>query len=686
MPVVGHLRVVFRRDDLQRFIGELYAVLQAPRLLRTAPLDGDGPVGIQKDDLIEEFDGVAIAGVLEFQRQLRQTRPGAQVTLSVQRGGSEQPRSLKYRVTLTDEPLQVIAPEYDLQMPYDPHPRSLLLSIAGVGKRTWKSNEAAPPGLQLLREGNWRLQSSDDPATAEFRMLLTAEQLRETGLEGDWEFVKRYRLAKVAEGQQDNPDYPAYHLDLELEIHNRGETPQDLAFRLTGPNGLPIEGWWYSNKIHPALFKSAGARDVIWKPEGGSQQLKGTSQIHAFAMEHPDAPGMPLIDVQDPAPLDYIGVDTQYFASVFLPPRQEATPDEPSWLRFRKAEAVVLGDFQQIDGKAVRTTNTSVELTSFLEKVAPGTPLKQTYVLFAGPKRSDLLAAYGLDNVIEFGWFGFVARPLSRLLHTFYWMVGNYGIAIIMLTVLVRGCMFPISRKAARNAQKMQELAPELKKIAEKYKNDMEKRGQAQKELFAKHNYNPAGGCLLMFLQLPVFIGLYRTLSVDIELRQAPLIPGIEWASNLAGPDKLLRWDSMLPDWIAGESGWLGPYLNILPIVTVALFMVQQKLFTPPPTDEQTRMQHQVMKFMMIFMGVLFFRVPAGLCLYFISSSIWGICERLLLPKTQPNLTDSKAAKPSPAESRGKAPARSGTRGALKSDTNGSSRRERARRKQQRRR
>jgi YidC/Oxa1 family membrane protein insertase len=202
--------------------------------------------------------------------------------------------------------------------------------------------------------------------------------------------------------------------------------------------------------------------------------------------------------------------------------------------------------------------------------------------------------------------------------------------------VLVRGAMFPIGRKAARNAQMMQELAPEIKKIKEKYKNDLEKQGQAQRELWKKHNFNPLGGCWLMFLQLPIFIGLYRCLSVDIELRQAALIPGVQWCSNLAGPDMAWYWKGILPGFLASETGWLGPYLNIFPIITIVLFIVQQKMFTPPATDEQTRMQQNMMQYMMIFMGVLFFKVPAGLCVYFIASSLWGIGERKLLPPPGP--------------------------------------------------
>jgi membrane protein insertase Oxa1/YidC/SpoIIIJ len=108
----------------------------------------------------------------------------------------------------------------------------------------------------------------------------------------------------------------------------------------------------------------------------------------------------------------------------------------------------------------------------------------------------------------------------------------------------------------------------------------------------------------------------------------------------------LVRWDTLLGETIAGPQGWLafltgpngqlGPFLNVLPLVTIALFIVHQKLFTPPATDEQQVMQQKMMSFMMIFMGFLFFRVPSGLCIYFITSSLWGIGERKLLPKAKP--------------------------------------------------
>ena len=201
------------------------------------------------------------------------------------------------------------------------------------------------------------------------------------------------------------------------------------------------------------------------------------------------------------------------------------------------------------DAAEKKLTDVSFRIVSRAAQLKPdGEPLKHSFQLFLGPKQPALLANYGppdapLGALVYYGWFGWVAEPMLWLLHGFYSLVHNYGVAIVMLTVLVRGCMFPLSRKQAVSAQKMQELQPQIKQIAEKYKKEPEKRTKAQQELFHKHNYNPFGGCLLMFIQLPIFMGLYRSLMVDVELRQAPLISdAIRWCSNLAAPDMLYDW------------------------------------------------------------------------------------------------------------------------------------------------
>jgi YidC/Oxa1 family membrane protein insertase len=223
---------------------------------------------------------------------------------------------------------------------------------------------------------------------------------------------------------------------------------------------------------------------------------------------------------------------------------------------------------------------------------------------------------------------------LLGLLHT---IVPVYGLNIILLTVLVRGLMFPVSRKQALLSLRMQELAPEMKKLQEKYKNDAQARTQATMDLYRRHGVNPMGGCLPLLLQMPVFLGLYYALQESIFFRLAPFL----WIDNLAAPDMLFWWGQNIP-WISepanlGGIGYLGPYFNVLPGVAVALMLVQQKMMTPPPTDDQQASQQKIMKIMMVVIGFLFYKVAAGLCIYFIASSLWGVAERKLLPKKKPS-------------------------------------------------
>src|SRR5262249_427621 len=154
-------------------------------------------------------------------------------------------------------------------------------------------------------------------------------------------------------------------------------------------------------------------------------------------------------------------------------------------------------------------------------------------------------------------------------------------------TVMVRGMMFPLSRKQARTSLKMQELAPELKKLKEKFKDDRQAFAMAQMELFRKYGVNPLGTCWMLFLQMPIFMGRYFCLQESVGFRLA----GFLWIQNLAAPDMLVFWSENIPlisrpqDY--GSLLYLGPFLNILPILAVALMIYQQRMLMPPPADEQ---------------------------------------------------------------------------------------------------
>jgi YidC/Oxa1 family membrane protein insertase len=393
-----------------------------------------------------------------------------------------------------------------------------------------------------------------------------------------------------------------------------------------------------------------GLRDVVGRYFGGDPHQQSAADIAAGKVEDFEGEAMA-----------YMGVDAQYFCVALIPKLE--SPEE-GWIP--RVKSIIAGTMPNLARGEGQFANVTCRLFTKSLSLQPGESRSHQYTIFAGPKRPPLLEqyqaadipAYSLADFVYYGWYGAVARAMVGLLHLFYSWVGNYGVAIVMLTVLVRGCMFPISRGMAKNMAKMQALKPEMDRIKEKYKGDQTKQAQAMQQLYRKHSINPLGGCLPLLIQLPIFIGLYRGLAVDVELRGSPLLSeSIRWCSNLAAPDMFYDWSWFMPDFINRGDGIfsLGPYLNILPLFTIALFLIQQKLFTPPAANEQAELQMKIMKYMMIFMGLLFYKVASGLCLYFIASSLWGIAERKLIPPPtppelaaggSPDLPPAKARKP----------------------------------------
>ena len=610
--------------------------------------------GLKPGDVITAIAEKPITDHASLEAVLSKLKPKQTIGIIVMREGHE----LVLTAKLRRRPLEVVQPEAE-------DPFSMLMTLqqwddqklADIEKKAEEAcekqceelgKEEAAAKKEILRHEtiqreldgialrgvNWKLVESD-ATHVRFRRALPKKGL---------EVFKTYRLARVPDASLEDANYPAYHLEFEIEIRNADNKAHKVAYRLDGPNGLPTEGKWYSSKVS-RNWGGAGLRDFIISFGGTTPEMTGAMAI---------ADGKPLPPRPDTPEkmLTFVGVDAQYFSAVLMPNREN-----PADIWLSDVQPICLG---KVNPNHKNLANTSCRLTGTVQELQPGGSLLNRYKLFAGPKKPALLKnkEYQLGELVYFGWpiFAAVAVPLTMILHGFYSVTWNYGLAIILLTVLVRGCMFPLSRKQALGAQKMQELQPEIKKIQEKFKNNLEGRQKAQQELFRKHNYNPLAGCFPVFIQMPVFIGLYRSLMVAIELRDAPLLSNsIRWCSNLAAPDMLFDWHAFMPSFIVEGPGlfWLGPYFNLLPILTIILFIWQQKMFMPPPADEQAAMQQKIMQYMMIFMGVMFFKVASGLCIYFIASSLWGMAERKFLPKTA-----TAAADGSNVETRAEAKAR----------------------------
>ncbi len=259
---------------------------------------------------------------------------------------------------------------------------------------------------------------------------------------------------------------------------------------------------------------------------------------------------------------------------------------------------------------------TRMSLGGELDTLQPGTEKEYSYHIFYGPKKLKMLQeiGYNLDRSVNFGWFDVIAKPTLWLLNFFYDFAHNYGIAIILVTVLFKAVFWPITQKGLKSMKNMQKLQPKMVKIKEKYKDDPTKMNQEVMSLYKTYKVNPLGGCLPMVMQIPVFFALYKVLLQSIELRHAPFLL---WITDLSAPDRL----------------WLGfdlPYLGGLPVLTLlmgASMFLQQKL--SPTTADPT--QAKIMMFLPVVFTFMFLNFASGLVLYWFINNLLSILQQVLI-------------------------------------------------------
>ncbi|WP_303722375.1 membrane protein insertase YidC [Malonomonas rubra] len=258
--------------------------------------------------------------------------------------------------------------------------------------------------------------------------------------------------------------------------------------------------------------------------------------------------------------------------------------------------------------RVLREGNTifNVMTTPFF-KLAPGASSSFSYQSYFGPRDEKVLESVGyqLSEAISFGWFTPIAVPLLKTLKFFYGYIGNYGVAIILLTLIIKLIFWPLTHKSYASMKSMQKLQPEMTKIKERFKNDRQRQGQEMMELYKKHRVNPMGGCLPMVIQIPVFFALYRVLYQAIELRHAPFV---FWLTDLSAPD---------------------PYY-ITPLIMGATMFIQQKL--TPSTADPT--QQKVMLIMPVVFTAMFLNFPAGLVIYWLVNNLLTIVQQLYIHRT----------------------------------------------------
>ncbi len=256
------------------------------------------------------------------------------------------------------------------------------------------------------------------------------------------------------------------------------------------------------------------------------------------------------------------------------------------------------------------------QLTGGLDTVGPGENKTYSYRIFYGPKKLSVLKniGYNLDKSIDFGWFDLIAKPTLKLLNFFYRYVHNYGIAIIMVTVIFKALFWPITQKGLKSMKNMQKLQPKMVKLKEKYKDDPTAMNREVMNLYKTYKVNPLGGCLPMVLQIPVFFALYKVLLLCIELRHAPFML---WISDLSAPDRL----------------WIGfdiPYVGGLPVLTLlmgASMFLQQKM--TPTTADPT--QAKIMMMLPVVFTFMFVNFASGLVLYWFTNNLLSIFQQQMI-------------------------------------------------------
>lgn len=416
----------------------------------------------------------------------------------------------------------------------------------------------------------------------------------------------------------------SYHLTFEVQFYNHSKAVMPVGYELLVSNGILFE-----------VERVAGGA-VIAQGPAGSISLT----------EIPPQQAVKKGKIEYTGGAAWAGLANRYFACI-LCPSDSATRGAIDLVRVLPAITPQSGHQEETDFFTVQTSaddgkppqlkmlNVAVSFRSKPVELQPGKSVTHSYLLYIGPKDARVLENYrdyGLSKLVNYGWFGFLSKLFLWILHGIYLIIPNYGAAIIILTLMVRGGLHPVSRKQQasfmKHQQVMAKLQPELARLKEKYKSNKQKLYVESSKLYKQQGISalPAGGCLLLLLQLPVFMGLYWALSLSIEMRQAPFV---WWMQDLSQPDgaHLPRLGFKIP--LLGTD-----MLNILPIFMIAVMLIQNLLQPKPADPQQAQSQKISMYFMVFFFAFIFYSVPSGLVLYFLTSSIIGVLESYIIRKS----------------------------------------------------
>lgn len=288
----------------------------------------------------------------------------------------------------------------------------------------------------------------------------------------------------------------------------------------------------------------------------------------------------------------WVALQSKYFSKILIPAEQ------------------VLGAYISKNQYEEYTVGVKADIPS----LQPGESRDFSFSIYLGPKKLEYLNQVGHDTakVVDHGLFGNLFR-IVYILKFFYRLTHNYGVAIILLTVLINLVLFPLSLKSFKSMKDMRRLQPEMERIRKQFKDDPQAMNREVMELYRRHRINPLGGCLPMFLQFPILIGLFMTLRSVVELRGAPFVL---WIKDLSLPDALFTLPFSIP--------FLGTNINLLPLLMTGVTFLQQRVSGAGGGTSKT-----MMMFFPVFLLFIFYNFPSGLVLYFLCSNIINVSEQL---------------------------------------------------------
>ncbi len=373
-------------------------------------------------------------------------------------------------------------------------------------------------------------------------------------------------------------DAERYAFELLVSVENQSEAAVDPRFAVTWPVALAEGNDFREQSV--AAFVDGSLEFTLVNTLGKGNFFSSGEQVTLF----------------NEGAVEWTGMQSPYFVAAVL-------PEEPT-----QASARFVAIEPGVSGVA--------ELYFDPLRLPPGQSATRRFQVYVGPKEEPRLSAVGpaLLGSIDLGWSW--VKPLTRFFHwllsALHVFIPNYGLTIIVLTIMVRLVTAPLTTKQMKSMERMRALQPKLTELKEKHADDKQKQSEAMMSLYKQEGVNPLGGCFPMLLQLPVFIGLFYSLRSSIQLRQAPFFG---WIDDLSAPESLF------------EIPGLGLPLRVLPLVMGASMLVQQKI---TPTQGMDPAQQKMMTIVMpIMMTVLFYQFPSGLVLYWMVSNVLAISHQL---------------------------------------------------------